>query len=97
MAPSNGPARSSAGRQVILQLDQRAGPPAGVARVLDEPCRGRYVATPLPRAQERIGIDGRPAAGVNLEVQVRRGALGVACAPDEAHDLARLQDRKSVV
>ena len=44
----------------------------------------------LPGDQERVGVDGLAAVGVDLEVQVRRGRLGVAGVAHVAEDRPRL-------
>src|SRR5205085_11077017 len=86
-APSLWPALA---REEVADLDQGARSRAGVARVVHEPRRGGDVATALPRAQERVRIDGRPVARMDLEVEVRRRLLRVARAPHEADHLAGL-------
>ena len=64
---------------------------------MHEPRRGGDVATALPRAQERVRIDRRPVARMDLEVQVRWRLLRVARAPHEADHLAGLHAEAVVI
>ena len=55
--------------------------------------RGERVAVTLPGLQVVVGRHGPLPAGVDLEVQVRRRADGVARVADEADDVARVDVR----
>ena len=55
--------------------------------------RGERVAMALPGLQVVVGRDGPLPARVDLEVQVRRRADGVAGVADEADDVARVDVR----
>ena len=83
--PASASARRSARSSFsyeVADLDERAGAFRGVGQ-------GGAGAL-LPGDQERVRVDGLAAVGVDLEVQVRRGRLGVAGVADVAEDRARL-------
>src|SRR3954466_2823597 len=93
LSPHTGEAQERRGddsaAEEVLDHDQRSRLPADLA-VLADPRGGGNVAVALPGLEERIGVDSVAVAGVDLEVAVRRGLLGVAGAAHEAEHLTGL-------
>src|SRR5215213_4652944 len=77
-------------RDEVADLDERARALGGVGAVARQPGAGRHVAVLLPCEQDRMGVDRVLAAGVDLEVHVRRRRLGVAGVAGEAENGAGL-------
>src|SRR3954452_24320232 len=76
----------------VPDLDEGAGALRGVPAVARQPGARGHVAVLLPCEQDRMRIDRvlGLAAGVDLEVDVRRGRLGVAGVAGEAEDVSGL-------